>query len=787
MIFKNFWSKKAQITIFIIMGIVLVVVAGTIIFLSSEKNELSVEVIEAERAPTEFKPVQDFIESCLNEKLIESFMFIGQHGGYIDMSDPETSGSTFNLDIERPTMSDAAFFANSESSHVAYWWHMNSEDNCNDCWLTDDTKPSIDFIESQSDKYIEDNIRDCLKGFDSFKSQGFLIEYAKSMSAKTTITEEDIVVLLEFDVNASLDDRSTKLTRYFTRAPLGFRDFYDLAEKISFAEKDKNFLEYVAKQLIGVYGSGEDTSSLPPIYYREESYVPKIWSKTIVENKFKSLLSSYTPMMGINGTANGRLFSTGDPMTDGLYRSFYYENLMDEELDFDLGDFSVNFYYLEWPLYFYVGPSRGDLLQATNVMDIPNALGPFNLFPSVPIREYAFFYDISYPVIVELRRNSDLFGEGYSFFFALESNIRDNRDMVEWTTGNGTYGSNVQDLFTWVSLTESELPDTVEEAEMSFDESVEKTKKETKSLFCNADQRISGNVTIHVSDAFTNEDIEGVGVKFGCGNYKFCVIGSTQFDLESSSVILVTKLPICRGGGIIKLEKDGYLDEIMTGFSVSIDEGFDIDMEMTQVIEKEVSIVKYMLKRDILYWNPNDNYGNNYTKLFVLETDPIEPNPENDSILIMIRKVDSSPFVKFTTQFISYDSEINSSTIRLVPGNYEVKTTFTNEKGSTILPDLRCKDNDNYKKHLDGDSDSLCYHLPEEDVVLDQSLIGGLEINNVTGYWRVSEEDLIEENRLELRILQFPHPIILEDLDEMGLVESVSDEYRSNLEPDFIS
>lgn len=306
-----FSGKKSQVTLFIIIGIIILAGATVIFMLRGRVSEMPAEVAVAERVPDEFKPIKDFIESCLNKKLKEAFIIIGQHGGYLDMSDAEISGRSFTLNPDEPTSSDAAFMTPYESSHVSYWWYMKTDNKCMNCILTDENKPGLDYIKRQSDYYIYNHLEECIDGFRSFKSEGFSIDTLGEPSADTQITENDVVVTLTYPINVTIEDNTASMSRYFTKIQLDFKDFYELADKINRAEMNSSFLEYVAKQIIGVYGSGADTSRLPPIYAREESHVPKIWSRTIVDKSFRSLLVSYVPpLQSGNLDVNAVLFSS---------------------------------------------------------------------------------------------------------------------------------------------------------------------------------------------------------------------------------------------------------------------------------------------------------------------------------------------------------------------------------------------------------------------------------------------------------------------------------------------
>jgi len=774
-------SRKSQITIFIILGVIIVIGAAIYFFMRGGTTELPAQLEVTEKTPDDYKPIKDFVETCLSKKLQEAFVIIGQHGGYLDMRDTSLSDRSFTLAADDPTESDAAFLTMDPSTHVAYWWHMKSKNAVNNFQLTDDNKPSIDYIQKQSNKYIEAKLSECLADFKSFGDQGFKVAVISDPVADTRVNEKDVSVFLTFPINASLGSNSIKMTQFFTKIPLGFKEFYGLADSIMHAEVNTSFLEYAVKQMIGVYGTSATMSKLPPIYARETSNVPKMWSQMVVKKEMQSLLTSYVPLMTINGTKNFHPLSSPDPFVNGFYRSFYYNSLLNQSYP----EFSVNFYYFGWPIYLYITPNSGDMIPPSSDIDIPLAMGPFTLFHTTPVKEYEYFYDVSYPVIIEIKRKSDLFGSGYTLFFSLESNMRDNRVMREWLDGNGTYGTDLQKIFAPVNAAAKELPDNPVLAKQSMDQYINQTSREVPTLFCNPKQRLSGNITVNVKDGSTGQGIPSAKVKFGCGKYTFCSIGETSLDPITNKSKSITKFPLCRGGGIIRVEKEGYIDQVILDITTKWNESKDFDVSLNPIIEKNVKVSKLLLNRSILYWNPNDDYGQNYTKVLKLSNIVSQPTQNNESIIITIRKVDVDPLVNFQTQVISYDNTLNSSVARLAPGKYEVSVNYFVLSSINISSSVRCKDSDEYASYSRGDKGAQCYLLPKDPMVLSNRIGGGLNLNNNTGYWIVSDADLKAKNYIEIKILEFPTPILVEDIQESGLIENMSLDYRSQLQPVF--
>ena len=80
-------SRKGQVTVFIIIGIVLLFVSAGIILIT---KKVTVEDITAEgqatvsSVPQVFQPIQSFTNDCLSKIVKEAVILIGEQGGYMD-------------------------------------------------------------------------------------------------------------------------------------------------------------------------------------------------------------------------------------------------------------------------------------------------------------------------------------------------------------------------------------------------------------------------------------------------------------------------------------------------------------------------------------------------------------------------------------------------------------------------------------------------------------------------------------------------------------------------------
>jgi hypothetical protein len=765
---RQFSSKKSQITVFIIIGLLLLAGAGVFFALRSQTNQISGVEESISQVPLQVKPVSNFVEGCIQSVGIEAVKKMGQHGGYTDPLEEGLTGNTLLFDSKNPTESDGLTITDDPATSVVYYWYLKGPNTCLNCLLSNALKPTDAFLEEQINEYLRKNIDSCLDGFKGFSEERFNVVKLKNLTAKATITQKDIFIVVDFPLRVNVGEETTDLRDFSARIPIDLRKTLLVARHVSDAEALNNFLEYAGKMLIA-YNSGLDTAKLPPVYGRETSFMPRIWMKVIVEEQIEDLLMSYITLFQINGTKDASLIKGADAFSSGIYRSFYLPSL-----NGSFENYSVRFYYLGWPIYLHITPDSGGIYEASRVTEIERSLLGFpSVIPVVPTREYEFYYDLSFPVLVEIRNKNDLYGEGFTWLFALEANIRDNRGMRQWFEGNGTWGPWKYELYGVEPMSEVKNSDEAKKIPAL-------AVNMTKSLFCNPNQRISGNISIIVTDLENETDeLEGVSVSYACGKYAGCPMGITGFNSNFNRSLLFTRFPACIGGGILTLKKSGYDTKIVTDLTTLPDENLEIEASMQKIYAKEAKVEKILFNRNIIYRSgAKSDFAKNYVRELVPSTLTASPDLNKDGIIISLRRIDASPLIPSTAQNIIFSKDKPDPVLRnftLVPGVYEIRTTFINLQGVKIVPEYRCHDDD-----------EDCFWIPQPPgVKTDQYMGGGLNLVNETGYWVVTPSQLKKGNAVTFKILELPVPMYVEDMGDVGKVDDTVLKYRYLFEPVF--
>jgi len=555
-------NKKAQMTLFIILAIIIILSSSILIYIRVTATEKTTEVKKiAGSVPEWAAPVNDYITECVKTLSIKAFKDIGEHGGYINMSDSYLSGKTFNIKPEKSMGYDASYFF---EQPIAYWFYLKTPQPCIIC-SADSKAPMLGEIEGQVDRYINSEINNCLEDFKPIKQQGFDIKIKTNPSATTKVTSSNIIIDLDYDIIIKKEDAQSELKNFQVPIDINFMEIYNLALSTAYVEKEYQVFDNILLGWIGIY-SGIERNQLPPIYDSDQKFSTATWKKNEVEINLKNIISSMTSLMQMNGTRNTkRIIIPGDSFKQGIYDSMF--------LDIFKNPFpnqEVKFIYdpsLE--TYLEITPRSGNTITASysNRQEYAS-----DLTPSTQINVYESFYDISYPLIVMITDNRSLNNQGYTFMFALQVNLDDDKTLLEGNLEGRTVTYDPNDIILDTNLVPS------------------RTKQ--KSLMCNINQRISGNITIKTIDEKTKQPIENVALLFRCGDYNACPMGETIKDSDSGEAVFNDKFPICIGDGRLTLEKQDYGTVVISNFTTEYNVPKTIEVELEPARDKNITVKK---------------------------------------------------------------------------------------------------------------------------------------------------------------------------------------------------
>jgi hypothetical protein len=185
-------KKRGQVTIFLVIGIVLLALAASIFFFV---NKSATDSLQQEQEQLEFTTVseirpqlQRYVEQCIEEVSVPGIYLLGIQGGVIYSDDP-----TSLLITERG---------------IVNYGYLNGI-----------TQLSSEKLETQLNRYILESLPRCLKGFTVFENQGVTIS-TTDMNPDVRITPDAVVVTLQYPVTALQADSAVSLDTFRVSIPI---------------------------------------------------------------------------------------------------------------------------------------------------------------------------------------------------------------------------------------------------------------------------------------------------------------------------------------------------------------------------------------------------------------------------------------------------------------------------------------------------------------------------------------------------------------------------------------
>ncbi|GEM_PF-3633971 len=200
-------SKRGQVTIFLVVGIVILLLSAGFFFIFSKMKTapLEVEQAQVQQALGTSGAVQSFVENCLQKTVDPSLYLLAIQGGVIY---PEKGSQILLTDY----------------GLVNY------------AWINGATGISRAKMEQDLATYLQENLPSCVGNFESFAKQQILVEpdYSK---AKASISIKETVVQVSFKLPLKITQASSDiktLDSFSAAIPSGLGTILSSIEKLQF-------------------------------------------------------------------------------------------------------------------------------------------------------------------------------------------------------------------------------------------------------------------------------------------------------------------------------------------------------------------------------------------------------------------------------------------------------------------------------------------------------------------------------------------------------------------------
>jgi len=728
--------KKAQITIFVIIGLVLLLIAALFII--------------AKKTTVEDKPPQSIIthdfssviatyragaERCLEQEGALIFQQLFSQGGY---ADPPTAG--FTAIDAYPTRGSAVKL--SHNTIIPYWLEHKASATCRQgCPVSFHIPPltkndGSNSIEEQAEQLINQRITTCLDAIT------FPQDYDVSIQGepRVTITIGETTITYELERPLTITHiptgATTTITTVTAQSTANAKILYDmgvaLLQQMEISNLTRTFGE-LTKTLIHAYSM---TGELPPINGEADFTLSpaKMWLLPDVKEKLTTLLADNIPLVTIRRTKNDRLFVDENRYSQVIYNNPpFAPDIIIPHQEY-LPRTSIDFLYLPtWEPDLNIEPSSGYLIRPTSIQ-----------FLNIPLlqlgyTDYQFSYDIIYPVIVILRDDESFEGEGLTLMYAFETGLRLNQPLAY--------------------------------------EDLDVTEKTHDDLFSSDEQRMNGIITITTQNGMTGEPLPNVTLTYVCGE-DTTTAGTTT--MVNNKAISVTTLPQCIGG---------YITATLTGYysnpaplTIIGDENHDVTINLYPYKEFKLRVRTRLLTKSTIMedlspvttWQlgTTDNYiGADDTVMYVFTKNTLPGEQEH-----------------IETGIINLTNEA-TATVKLIPGEYDVEayliTSFGegHAKMKHVIPEAE----------IEYDEDPLNPFAGKKTITIpavefnETIPLGGISLTRTAGTQLVITNDDYQHNTLTLKLIKIRLEDLTthEDLEQLGKIEEYSTSYHDQLRPEF--
>lgn len=191
-------KKRGQLTAFIAIGLVILVILGLFFYM---KEQVIEEELEAQMEVPEFAvPVQTYLESCIEDVAEQGIFVLGYSGGYYNTP---FESSIFYVDHDVP------YFYLDGNSLV----------------------PSAETLQEELASYMEDNFQYCINNLDTFTEQGFELDVS-SYSFSSLLQDDQVSFTVSTNLKLQKEDESTTLSVLFAEVPTKIKRMLSTAEQI---------------------------------------------------------------------------------------------------------------------------------------------------------------------------------------------------------------------------------------------------------------------------------------------------------------------------------------------------------------------------------------------------------------------------------------------------------------------------------------------------------------------------------------------------------------------------
>ncbi|MDO8481341.1 MAG: hypothetical protein Q7S65_06060 [Nanoarchaeota archaeon] len=375
---------RGQVTLFVILGVVLVIAAGVFLVVRQQTAPELLTEIPGQPQSAGQQKVRQFMDSCIREATVNGVEILRLQGGYIDLPPGvktiHIKDPNYHQIVERAGLKTVVIDPAGSGNDLPFW--LDSDDRM--------AIPPPLYIEGVLAEYITESIQRCAHGLSSFEAQGYAVELGVPQT--TVELSDEVTVRLQYPLKLSKNSETFQEEEFIYRLPIDFREVLMMAMELTFQEYYHYYLEHDIKNILMLYAfdGRESTKNLPPITHTSagEECDEVTWEFSKVQQALEENFRRNVPFIQVAGYGDS-IPEGASEIGAGTYRSLTHDLLgkhQPGEVRFRLGH--------EGDFIFDITPRSGKTIKP----DTHSSSG----IPSLPMFchvRYQFKYTLKFPVI----------------------------------------------------------------------------------------------------------------------------------------------------------------------------------------------------------------------------------------------------------------------------------------------------------------------------------------------------------------------------------------------------
>jgi len=194
-------AERGQVSIFIILGLVIILSSSLIFYLNSMKSrETKSEVETSYETSLDIIPIKNYVESCIQMVGEEGIQLIGRQGGY------------FNKSLYPIRDLGQAF---------PYYFYEDKS-----------LMPTKQTVQEELSKYVDNNLFNCLNNFSIFKQQGVNVKH-NGVRTETLISQNKIIFLVFYPLVVTKQKTETQISEFSAQVEnVRLHKIYDVIQNL---------------------------------------------------------------------------------------------------------------------------------------------------------------------------------------------------------------------------------------------------------------------------------------------------------------------------------------------------------------------------------------------------------------------------------------------------------------------------------------------------------------------------------------------------------------------------